>query len=398
MMSERGRSPRIFMAAGEVSGDRQAGYLASAMLRQNPGMLLFGSGGESMRAAGVDVRVQTSHYGSVGIEESMRFIRPLHGVMSRLRSLMSVEPPDLAILVDNEGFNGLLAKFLHARGIPFVYFFPPQAWLWGEWRARPIARKATAIVAAFAQEAELYRREGGRVRWFGHPLLDIVRPEEDHIPAFRRCGLDPSARTIALMPGSRLQELEQLTGSMLGAAKVIRSVHPSIQVILPVAAPHLRPLLERELARTGMLDSVSIITTDIYTCLRRCDLIILSSGTATLEGALLGIPMVVAYRVSPVTYLLGRMLVKGGHIAMPNILLDERVIPELIQDEVTPERLAHEALLILGEKARSEQITKRLAQIRPMLGTGGVLDRVARFMLECAWAAIDVRAREERAA
>jgi lipid-A-disaccharide synthase len=311
--------------------------------------------------------------------------------MTELRQLIRTEPPDLAILVDNEGFNGLLAKFLYKEEIPFVYYLPPQVWFWGEWRAKAIAERAAAIIPAFHAEASIYRREGGRVEWFGHPLIDIVRPDANPGVVFDNLGLDSARETIAIMPGSRFQELEQLAGPMLQAARIIRRRHPRLQVVLPLAAPHLLAALKTEIGRAGMANEVTIVEKHVYAVLSRCALLVLASGTATLEGAILGIPMVAAYRVSPISYLIGRQLVKSRYIAMPNILLDERVVPELLQHEVTPDRIAREALMIIGSHELAQSMRSKLGLIKPMLGVPGVLSRAANFLLREVEAVSSVR-------
>jgi lipid-A-disaccharide synthase len=378
------RPPRILFAAGEVSGDRQAAYLARTILSKEPRARLYGTGGEMMRQSGVDIIVQTSQYGCVGVQESLRFVRPLRRVMQQLRRLIRQDPPDLAVLVDNEGFNTVLSKFLHSEGIPFIYYFPPQVWLWGEWRARSIAERARAIIPAFEQEAEIYRKEGGEVFWVGHPLLDIVKPRRTSKEAFALAGLNPNARSIALMPGSRLQEVEQLLSPMLQAAKSIKTLYPDVQFLLPPAAPHLVPAITERIAHAGMTSDVHLIASDVYAFLSRCELAILSSGTATLEAALLGVPMVVAYRVSAITYLLARRLLKCRFITMPNILLNDLVVPELIQQHVTPEAVAHEACSILNDDARSKEIKERLLHVKDKLGKKGALNAVAEFVLQQA--------------
>ncbi|HUL43151.1 MAG TPA: lipid-A-disaccharide synthase [Bacteroidota bacterium] len=381
-MTEReGVTSRIFIAAGEVSGDRQAAYLARALRSQDPGIELYGSGGNRMREAGIDVRIQTSHLGCVGFQESLRYLHPLRKIMSSLHNLVLQDPPDLAVLVDNEGFNGMLAKFLGNRGIPFVYYFPPQVWLWGEWRARAIASRANLIIPAFQAESEIYQREGGTVQWFGHPLLDIVKPETDFHSAATASGLDPDRPILAIMPGSRFQEVEQLTSSLLGAARTILEKRPQYQIILPLAAPHLLSVLEQQIQAARMTDRVTIITQNVYTLLANSRLALLSSGTATLELALLGVPMVVGYRVKPVTYFLGKYLLRTRFIAMPNILLDQSVVPELIQDRVNSDRFATEAERILDDQAHANWIRSQLARIRPKLGYEGVLSRAASAIL-----------------
>ncbi|MDH4070540.1 MAG: lipid-A-disaccharide synthase [Ignavibacteria bacterium] len=373
---------KILMTAGEVSGDRQAAHLASEIHAQDSSVLLYGTGGEMMRRAGVDIAVQTSQYGSVGVQESLRFVKPLRKTLRLIRHLVTEQRPDIAVLIDNEGFNGVLARFLAREQIPFIYYFPPQVWLWGEWRARRIARQAKLIIPAFSPEAEIYRREGGRVEWFGHPLLDIVRLTADPEQSFRMNGLTPSRRTVGILPGSRFQEIEELCDPILGAVRIFLRRYPDLQVVMPLAAPHLRGRVEEKLLRSGLSQRIRLLTENVYDCLSRCDLLLLSSGTATLEGALLGVPMVAAYRVSPVTYAIGKRLVKSRFIAMPNILLNEPVMPELIQDQVTPDALAAIGLKILSDPGRALRMTEKLRTIRGMLGSEGVLHQVAASVLQ----------------
>lgn len=387
------RPIKLLMAAGDVSGDRQAANLASALRRHHPGVVLFGAGGERMRAVGVDIRVHTTHLSSVGFQESLRYLWPQRRTLVQLRQLARAEQPDLAILVDNEGFNSALASALAAQGIPVVFYFPPQIWFWGEWRAPALARVAKLIITEFPSEAEMYQRHGGRAVWFGHPLLDFVTPEGDYRRIFAALGLNAERSTMALLPGSRIQELERLTAPLLGAARIIKNRHPNLQLIMPLAATHLRPLLDRQLARAGMTREVTVLTDHVYTCLSRCTLALMASGTATLEAALLGVPMVVAYRVSPPTYWVGRCIIRADFIARPNILLNERVVPEFLQSEVTAERLATEALDILENDERASAMRDRLRTVRTMLGNGGAIDRAAAAILQEA-GVTDVKASE----
>jgi len=380
-MAEARSRLQILMTAGEVSGDRQASHLAREILSQDPTVRLYGTGGDMMRQAGVDIVVQTAQYGSVGIQESLRFVKPLRRTLSQIRTLVREDPPDLAVLVDNEGFNGVLARFLHREGVPFVYYFPPQVWLWGEWRARRIARHAQKIFPAFRPEAEIYRREGGRVEWYGHPLLDIVKLREAPSEVFGRLGLDPLRETIGIMPGSRHQEIEELSDPMLGAVHIILNRRPDLQVVLPLAAPHLRTAITRKIEEAGLCGRILVVSEHVYECLSQCKLLILSSGTATLEGALLGVPMVAAYRVSPITYMIGRRVVKSRFIAMPNILLNEEVIPEVLQEDVTADGLAALGLEILLDPLRAASIREKLHQIQGILGPKGVVKRVAESVL-----------------
>jgi lipid-A-disaccharide synthase len=374
----------IFFAAGEVSGDRHAAHLAATLQARHPRVTMFGTGGERMREAGIDIRHTTSHFGSVGFQESFRFIRPLRAILRDIRVILRDQRPDLVVLVDNEGFNGILARHCFRENIPFVYYFPPQVWLWGEWRARAIAKRARLIVPGFKPEADIYSREGGNVRWFGHPLVDTVKPDADPDAVFQTFGLDPRRRTIALMPGSRFQELEQLTDAMFDAARRLLGALPGLQIILPLAAPHFRAEIEQRLHRAGLAGAITVIDEHVYAALSKCECVLLSSGTATLELALLGIPMVVCYRVTPFTYFLGRHLVKSRFIAMPNILAGEEIIPELLQEKVTGELLTTAALRILSDTGYADRMRQNLGRIVPQLGEPGVLRRAADAVYETA--------------
>lgn len=366
--------PKILFAAGEVSGDQQASHLARAILEQAPGARLFGAGGPRMKEAGIDVRIAVSHMGCVGLQESARFAMPLYRALRKIERLADSEKPAAAILVDNEGFNLMLARALNRRGIPVIFYFPPQVWLWGGWRARSVARLASLIIAAFPDEAEVYRRQGGRVAWFGHPLIDLV-------PANGRPKPGQRHKMIALMPGSRIQEIERLAQPMIEAVKIVLAAHPDLEVILPVAGPHLLKKLRAAIAKARMDSRIRFVERDVYALLSRCSVVLMSSGTATLEAALLGVPMVVAYRVSPITYWLGRCLTHVRHIAMPNILLRETVVPELLQGDVRAERLAQEVLGLLENEQRADAARGALGQIRPLLGKTGVIARAAAAVL-----------------
>lgn len=374
--------PKILFAAGEVSGDRQASHLARAILKQAPGARLFGAGGPCMGGAGVDVSIDVCHMGCVGLQESARFARPLYRALGEIKRLVDAEKPDAAVLVDNEGFNLMLARALNRRGIPVIFYFAPQVWLWGKWRARAVAKLARLIIAAFPDEAEVYSHHGGRVAWFGHPLIDLVGSPENGTGATAPPDPEPGRRTIALMPGSRLQEIERLARPMIDAARIVLAQHPGLQIILPVAASHLRPKLQAAIAGARMETAIRLVEDDVYGHLSRCSVVLMSSGTATLEAALLGVPMVVAYRVSPVTYWLGRCLTHVRHIAMPNILLHERVVPELLQGEVRPERLAQEVLALLENTGRADATRSSLGRVRPLLGGTGAIAKAAGAVLQ----------------
>lgn len=362
---------RIFMAAGEVSGDLQGALLARALKARLPDLRITGVGGPQMRAAGVALEAETTHLSSVGFLEPLRHAWATQRLFSNIRRFVRTEQPSLAILIDNAGFNYALARFLRRLGIPVVYYFPPQAWVGSWFFAAAVARVTRLIISAFAGEAEIYRGHGARVVCLGHPLVDIVQPSR----SFGRLRSD-AAPLVGLLPGSRYQEIKSLAGPMLEAARLILGRHPKARFILPVAAPHLRPLLDMRLAQAGMGPHVELISKDVYDRVSRCSVIVTASGTSTLEAALMEVPMVVAYRIDPLSGWLGRLLNSTPYVALPNILLQHFAVPELMQGDATPERLAAAALEILENPSRAEVMRTELRKIRVMLGPEGVLQRV----------------------
>jgi lipid-A-disaccharide synthase len=373
---------KILMAAGEVSGDMQGGFLAQALLARDPTLRFFGIGGPRMKAAGVDLRIDATRFSSVGVLEAMRFIVPLRRVLDRLREIIRADRPDAVILIDNHGFNLMLARFLKSEKIPVIYYFPPQAWIASSVFAGGVARHAQLIISAFEKEAEIYRRHGGRAVSLGHPLLDIAKPGADPDAVLARLGIDASRPLVALMPGSRGQELERLAAPMFGAATIIQRRIPAVQFLLPVAASHLREPLREIRRRVGFAGEICEVEEDIYSCLSRCDLVVTTTGTSTLEAALLGVPMVATYRVHPFSALLGRMFASTRYVAMPNLLLEEFVVPEILQHDVTAERLAAAALDILENPSRQAAMRARFRELPGILGGEGALGRVAELVLK----------------
>lgn len=376
-----GNALKILMAAGEVSGDMQGGFLAKTLLARDETLSLYGSGGPKMKAAGVDLRIETTHFSSAGVFEALPFIAPLRRILRRLQAMIRADRPDAAILIDNHGFNLMLAKFLKKEKIPVIYYFPPQACVASHLFAGGVARNSELIISSFEEEAAIYRQHGGRAVSLGHPLLDIAKPGPNPSSVLAQLGLDVSQPLMALMPGSRRQEVERLAGPMFGAATIIKRQIPGMQFLLPVASQKLRPRLEEIHRQSGCSEEIHYLEDDVYTCLSRCDLVMTTTGTATLEAALLGIPMVAVYRLHPISAWLGRRFSSTRYVALPNVLLDEWVVPELLQREVTADRLAHAALEILESPARQAEMRARFRELPGMLGQEGVLDRVAELVL-----------------
>jgi lipid-A-disaccharide synthase len=374
---------KILLMAGEVSGDYQASFLAAALRQREPALEISGTGGRHMKRAGVRLLHETVHLSSVGFLEPMRHVLPLRGVYRDVTRAVRDERPDVAVLVDNQGFNLAVAKVLRSLGVPVVFYFPPQIWVGPFLFARSVARNSRLVISAFPLEAEIYRTKyGANAVSFGHPLLDVAKPSGDPNAVLRAIGLDPAKPLIGLMPGSRPQEVTVLAGPMLEAARILHDRDPDRQFVLPVAGDHVRPLLEARVEASGLRGAVHLIATDVYTLLSRCQAVLACSGTATLELSLLGVPSVVSYRLDPVSHWVARKLSITPYVAITNVLLGEMVVPEIIQYKIEGAQFAAKALEILDHPERARRMRARLAEIPGHLGEPGAVGRSADRILE----------------
>lgn len=336
-----------------------------------------------MKRAGVRLLHETVHLSSVGFLEPVRHFLPLRGIYSDVTRAVRDERPDLVVLVDNQGFNLAVAKVLKSLAVPTVFYFPPQIWIGPSLFARSVARNTRLVISAFPLESEIYRvKYGANAVSFGHPLLDIAKVPADPDAALSAVGLDPAKPVVGLMPGSRPQEVKILAQPMLAAAGILLARHPSLQFIMPVAAEHVRPILEDALERSGMHDRVKLVESAAYGPLSRCKVVLACSGTATLELSLLGVPSVVAYRLDPVSHWMARKLSITPFVAMPNVLLGDMAVPEIIQYKITGEHFAEKALEILEQPARAREVRERLAEIPARLGAPGAVSRAAERILQ----------------
>jgi lipid-A-disaccharide synthase len=355
--------------------------LAVALRQLAPNMRLIGAGGGAMREAGVEVVFDTTDHSIVGLPDSFSIIPSLLKVYRSLRKMVESNPPDLVVLIDNESMNMLFARWLHRRAIPVVFFFPPQIWFWGRWRLRLIVPIARRILSAFRQEAELYSAAGTDTVWVGHPLRDVVEVNENPAASMRKIGLDPGRPMVALMPGSRQQEIRSLAGPILGAARMLQERDPRLQFALPLAGESLRADVEARVRESGVRN-IAVYRPTSYAVLSQAQVVLQCSGTATLEAALLGIPSVIVYRCLPVAYMVGKRLMRVKYIGMVNILLDDMVQPEFFQKNVDARHLADEVWSLLSDQVRRRAIQTRLAALPALLGPPGVLMRAAQSVAE----------------
>jgi lipid-A-disaccharide synthase len=370
----------IVIVAGEASADLHGSSLVKAVGRLDPDVVFWGIGGEKMKQAGVKILMSSSEMAVVGLTEALFRVRTIAKASRALKSLFKDNRPDLLILIDYPDFNIHVARIAKRFQVPVLYYISPQVWAWRKGRVRKIARRVDRMAVILPFEEAFYRERGVDVAYVGHPLMDAIPPGSDaqHMESNRR--LDRNRPTVALLPGSRKEEVKNLAPVMVRAAEILRERYDDIRFVLPLA-PTIQSEYVQSFAASRTVD-VEISTRGMYEVLRPCDVALVASGTATLETAIMEVPMVIAYKVSTLSYWVGRMVIKVPHIGLVNLVAGERVVPELIQDEVTPGRLAHEASIILDRGEVRENMIQKLRGVRECLGKGGASERTAEIAME----------------
>lgn len=371
---------RVLLVAGEASGDLHGADLLRALRTRRPDVEVVGLGGEHLRAAGMHTIADAREVATVGVVEGVGRLRTLLRVYRTLARRLREEKPELCVLIDFPEFNLRLARVARAAGVPVLYYIGPQVWAWRGGRVRKIARLVDRLAVVFPFEAGLYEPWLPGVEFVGHPLLDRVEATRGREETLHLHGLDPGRRTVLLLPGSRAKEIDYILPRMLDAVYGLVTTG-DYQFALGLAHTLDRADVEARIHVTGM--PVPVVAGDLYNLIAAADLALVTSGTATLECALLQCPMVIVYRLSPVTWALGRLLVRGvTHVGMPNIVAGREVVPELLQGDVTGPRIAAAARTILEDPARTAAIRAGLGEVRQRLGRGGAADRAAAIAVE----------------
>lgn len=373
-------SKRVMIIAGEASGDLHGANLVKEMLREEPGIRFFGIGGDRMRAAGVEILLHSSEMAVVGLTEVFAKAGAILRARRLLKTALRYDAPDLVILIDYPDFNLYVARHAKRRGCRVFYYISPQVWAWRKNRVFTIARLVDRMAVILPFEKALYDRVGLDVEFVGHPLLDIVKRKYLRDEALDRFGLETHRRTVALVPGSRPGEIERILPEMLRAAERLLAKYGEIQFVLPRAFSLERSEIERFTDRAAF--GVSVVDGDAYDVIGAADIAIVTSGTATLETALLETPMVIVYRVSPLSYGIGRMAVRIDHIGLPNIIAGRTIVPELIQGNATGEKIAREVGTLLDDEERMTRMKADLRAVRERLGEPGAAARAARLACE----------------
>jgi lipid-A-disaccharide synthase len=365
-------NPReLLVVAGEASGDLHGARLISELRQRVPGLAAFGLGGDEMRAAGLQSVAHSSEVAVVGITEVLKVLPRIREVFADLLHEVDRRRPALAVLIDFPDFNLRLARQLKERGLEVVYYISPQVWAWRKGRVKTIARLVDRMLVLFPFEVDFYRGHGVDVIHVGHPLVDEV-PVLPQV--WDRGGQEDGPFRVALLPGSRLSEVEALLPILLAAVGRLASRLPvEARIIRAPTVP--RELLDEAVELSGL--PVAIVESDRFAAVADSHVALCASGTATLEVGLLGTPMVMVYRLASWTYLLARLLVRLPNVALVNLVLGRRVVPELIQGQANPERIAAEAARLLTDAEARKEMRTALAEVRCRLGAGGASGRAA---------------------
>jgi len=371
----------IMLSAGETSGDLHGGTLCRALRDLEPELGLVGMGGPRMAAAGMEVVADPIAHAVVGTSEAVGRLPALYRAYRALVRRLREAPPRALVVIDFPEFNMRLARQARRAGVPVIYFIPPQVWAWRPWRLRLMRRVVSLVLAVFPFEPPLYRRAGVPVAFVGHPVVDALADAPTRDDARKRLGLEGDAPVIGLLPGSRHLEVERMMPVMRRAAELIAGRHPHARFVIAQA-----PTVERATLETGAAGGpdFAVVPSSAYAVMRAADVLLVTSGTATLEAALLGTPMVVCYRLSRLTALLFGPLVRVPWISLANITLGRAVVPELYQRRLSAESLAGEALALLESPAALAAQRDGFGELAGQLGAPGVGARAARQVLQLA--------------
>ncbi len=373
-------TPGVLLSCGEASGDLYAGALTRELRKLSPGIDVSGLGGPQLTAAGGRLVDDYRGLSVTGLTEAIAKLPRSWAALQRLVASAKAERPGVLVVIDFPDFNFQLVPRIRKLGIPVVYYISPQIWAWRSGRLMTIRATADRVLVIFPFEEAIYKTAGVPVEFVGHPLIDLAHARLPRAPFLRELGLTPDAPTVAILPGSRINEVARILPDLTLAARRIRERIPSAQFVV-ARAPYLADGLFEPL---GQLPGAVLVEGDTDAVLSASDVALTASGTATVQAALHDTPMVVVYRLSPLTYRVGRPFVKVDTFAMVNLIAGERLVPELIQDAFTPEAVATEALSMLLDPQRAARIRAGLAEVRRRLGNPGASARAAQAILDVA--------------
>jgi lipid-A-disaccharide synthase len=364
----------IMLVVGEASGDMHGASLVNALLKRDPNLTFFGVAGDQLQQTSFETLFTVSELTGMGLLELAGNIKNIVAAYRLLRRTLRTRRPNLLILIDFPELNLRLAKLAKKLGVPVLYYVSPQVWAWRRGRIRQIAQVVDQMAVVFPFEVELYKGHQMPVEFVGHPLLDVVRVSQEPDSTLREIGLKKEKPVIALLPGSRRKEIAYHLPVMVTAATELKRLEQA-QFFCVRASTLDRAELQKELDRAGFV--IPIVEAGRYNAVNAADLVWAASGTATLETALLEKPMIVVYRVSWVTYWLASLLVQIKYIGIANIIAGKAIVPELVQSDLSPERLVHESQALLNDHDARRMMIANLRKLREQLGSPGAANRVA---------------------
>ncbi len=370
----------VFIIAGEASGDLHGSNLVKAVKRLNPDIDFIGIGGDRMKQAGVKFITHSSEMAVVGFTEVLTKLKSIIKAGVKTKKILRQKRPDLVILIDYPDFNLHIAGYAKKIGIPVMYYISPQVWAWRRGRVKKIKKRVDKMVVILPFEKDFYEERGIKVSYVGHPIMDAIPKSIDRDSLRKELKISDSYPTVALLPGSRKHEIEKALPIMTKALYRLKDVYNKLKafVILvdSVSSEYAKRLIEG-------CEFIEIFPSkDIYRILAISDLAFVTSGTATLETAIMGVPMIVVYKGSPLSFWIAKKLVKVRYVSLVNLIANEKVVPELLQDEFNTENLIKEAVKILEDSVLNQRIRKKLKEIRNRLGEGGASEKAARIAIE----------------
>jgi len=364
---------RILIIAGETSGDTHGAALVESLQECNPELRITGIGGNKMRDAGMDLLYHVKEMSFMGFAEVLRHLPFIRHVMNELKSWVEQNQPDAVILIDYPGFNLRFAKRMKKLDLPVYYYISPQVWAWGKNRLKKMHKLVDRMFVIFPFEEDLYHQHGVETEFVGHPLVEEIREVRSKTEFFEEIGFNPEITTIGLLPGSRHQEIERHLVDMVEAVEILRKQYDAPLQFCLAVAPDRDPQ-EFDLASAS---GITLVQNRTYEVMQNCDIAVVSSGSATLELAYFGTPMVIIYRTSTLTWWLGNLLVDMPYIGLANIVAEKKVLPELLQNEASSTNIAVEVLKYLRDDSYRENVKSELQEVREKLGEPGAGHRVA---------------------
>jgi lipid-A-disaccharide synthase len=373
------------ISCGEPSGDLYAGALAREIRALDPGAAITGLGSDRLRDAGASLVGDFKGLSVTGILEVARVLPRTYATYRRLIAAATASRPDVFVAIDFPDFNFRLARAMRRLGIPVVYYISPQLWAWRPGRMKTMQRIADLVLVIFPFEEDIYRTAGVPAEWVGHPLLDLTARPQSRADFLATRGMDPAKPVVALLPGSRRNEVRAILPGLAEAARLIQSAVPGVQFVL-ARAPHLPDDLFAPVSTGGDAGPLRLTIVDgrADDVLASADVALVASGTVTVQAAIHECPMVVVYKLSPLTYRLGRRFVQVDTFAMANLIAGRKVVPERIQEDFTPEAVAREAVMLLRDPAAAERVRADLRIVRARLGEPGASRRAAQAVLRVA--------------